>query len=76
MKRHCVRLQLRFEAPKDGKLEMLSRWATLSGIHCYNCHIASFVLVVSFHQLLIFGVVDGVHVEYLRIVLYHNQRQT
>jgi len=31
MKRHGVCLQLRFEAPKDVKLEMLSRRAALSG---------------------------------------------
>jgi len=31
MKRHWVRLQLRFEAPKDVKLEMLSLRAALSG---------------------------------------------
>ena len=31
MKWHWVRLQLRFEAPKDVKLEMLSRRAALSG---------------------------------------------
>ena len=31
MKRHWVCLQLRFEAPKDVKLEMLSRRAPLSG---------------------------------------------
>ena len=31
MKRHWVHLKLRFEAPKDVKLEMLSRRAALSG---------------------------------------------
>ena len=31
IKRHWVRLKLRFEAPKDVKLEMLSRRAALSG---------------------------------------------
>ena len=31
MKWHWVRLQLRFEAPKDVKLEMLSRLTALSG---------------------------------------------
>jgi len=31
MKWHWVRLQLRFEAPKDVKLKMLSRRAALSG---------------------------------------------
>ena len=31
MKRHWVRMQLRFEAPQDVKLEMLSRQAALSG---------------------------------------------
>jgi len=31
MKRHRACLQLRFEAPKDVSLEMLSRWAALSG---------------------------------------------
>jgi len=31
MKRHWVRLHLRFEAPKDVKLEMLLRWVALSG---------------------------------------------
>ena len=40
MKRHWVRLQLRFEAPKDVKLEMLSRRAALMAIHCYNCHLS------------------------------------
>ena len=31
MKRHWVRLQLRFEAPKDAKFEMLSHRVVLSG---------------------------------------------
>jgi len=31
MKRHWIRLQLRFEAPKDVELEMLSRRPALSG---------------------------------------------
>ena len=45
MKRRWVRLQLRFEAPKDVKLEMLSRRAALTGkLHHYN--IAAFLVSV------------------------------
>ena len=29
MKRHCVCLQLRFEAPKDAKLEMLPHYSRI-----------------------------------------------
>ena len=39
MKRHWVCLQLRFEAPKDVKLEMLSRPAALSGNTSLICHL-------------------------------------
>jgi len=45
MKRHWVRLQLRLEAPKDVKLEMLSRRAALSGNT--SAIIATFLLYFS-----------------------------
>jgi len=45
MKRHWVRLQLRFEAPKDIKSEMLSRRAALSGNTLYIDIIATFLVV-------------------------------
>ena len=44
MKRHRVCLQLRFEAPKDVKLEMLSRRAALSGNT--SLQLPSFLVVV------------------------------
>ena len=39
MKRHWDCLQLRYEAPEDVKLEMLSRRAALSGNTSLNCHL-------------------------------------
>jgi len=48
MKRHWVRLQLRFEAPKDVKSEMLSRRAGLKWqyIAIIVIHITHYVLLV------------------------------
>jgi len=45
MKRHLVCLQIKFEAPKYVKLEMLSHRRPKVAIHRYNCHLSSLSLI-------------------------------
>jgi len=58
MKWHLVRLQLTFEAPKDVKLEMLSRRAALSAKWQHIAIIAAFSSSFFFFHPLLFEVAE------------------